>query len=315
MDLKRTPSFPFLPPAGAVLDVLIPWSVQLISVTYVGMAPPPFGASCSAILIDASISGLKRPGGRWRPGRRAVVAARRPRASSAAIVVPGVLAGRSVLNEQPGKLSARARRMPTIRCRSPTGRGLAPDGLSPWFARKLSGLYATLRGMEVTVRQIEGIPPGNLRVPRGDFVAVWSAAERSMEELKRQGTGDCAVCDVRRWPSGCHGGSFRRAAAGSAAAATCAVLHRQPADQSRLVQRLTGPLGWANMVAGLMTTIAVVGRPPEASGCRRNGRTPGSQRPGMPSAPHRRRWIDQPHRQRAASWFTGLGRRRRGTSG
>jgi hypothetical protein len=50
--------------------------------------------------------------------------------------------------------------------------------------------------MEITGRQIEGIPPGNLRVPRGDFVAVWSAAERSMEELERQGKGDWYLAGV-----------------------------------------------------------------------------------------------------------------------
>ena len=50
--------------------------------------------------------------------------------------------------------------------------------------------------MEITSREIEGIPPGNLRVPRGDFVAVWSAAERSLEKLKRQGKGDWYLAGV-----------------------------------------------------------------------------------------------------------------------
>lgn len=35
--------------------------------------------------------------------------------------------------------------------------------------------------VQVTARHIERIPPGNLRVPRGEFAAVWAAAERACE--------------------------------------------------------------------------------------------------------------------------------------
>ena len=36
--------------------------------------------------------------------------------------------------------------------------------------------------MGVTDVDITGIPPGNLRVPRADFVALWTAAERRSSE-------------------------------------------------------------------------------------------------------------------------------------
>jgi hypothetical protein len=36
--------------------------------------------------------------------------------------------------------------------------------------------------MDVTDRDVDAIPAGNLHVPRGDFVAVWSAVERHLVE-------------------------------------------------------------------------------------------------------------------------------------
>lgn len=49
---------------------------------------------------------------------------------------------------------------------------------------------ATLGCMEVTEHDIARIPVGNLRVPRGDFAAVWAAAERRCTELGERGVTD-----------------------------------------------------------------------------------------------------------------------------
>lgn len=35
----------------------------------------------------------------------------------------------------------------------------------------------TMEGMEVTARHIEGIPRGNVRVPRTEFIAIWRVTE------------------------------------------------------------------------------------------------------------------------------------------
>ncbi len=35
------------------------------------------------------------------------------------------------------------------------------------------------RSVEVTAADIARVPPGNIRVPRADFAAVWTAAERT----------------------------------------------------------------------------------------------------------------------------------------
>lgn len=43
-----------------------------------------------------------------------------------------------------------------------------------------SGVGANIDFVDVTERDVEAIPGGNLRVPRGEFVAVWAAAERNM---------------------------------------------------------------------------------------------------------------------------------------
>jgi hypothetical protein len=53
----------------------------------------------------------------------------------------------------------------------------------PWFAQETVGPDTTLRGMEITVRQIEGFPPGTSGFRVANLVTVWSTAERSMQEL------------------------------------------------------------------------------------------------------------------------------------
>jgi len=78
--------------------------------------------------------------------------------------------------------------------------------------------------VELSARVIDEIPRGNLRVPRSDFVAVWSEAERLNDEVKRAGaTGDWYVVGVLhacRWIAGAtvvvnypHGPRARPAAA------------------------------------------------------------------------------------------------------
>jgi hypothetical protein len=57
----------------------------------------------------------------------------------------------------------------------------------------------------VTVRDVEQIPPGNLRVPRDEFAAVWIEAERLDRTNARNGTGDWYVVGVLstcRWIAG-----------------------------------------------------------------------------------------------------------------
>jgi hypothetical protein len=56
--------------------------------------------------------------------------------------------------------------------------------------------------MELTAQHIEGITRENFWISRAEFVAVWAAAERALDELKGQGDGDlCLVRVVRtcRW--------------------------------------------------------------------------------------------------------------------
>jgi hypothetical protein len=59
--------------------------------------------------------------------------------------------------------------------------------------------------VELTARVIDAIPRGNLRVPRQEFVALWSEAERLNRENTRAGTGDWYVSGVVstcRWIAG-----------------------------------------------------------------------------------------------------------------
>ncbi|MCO1658902.1 hypothetical protein [Pseudonocardia humida] len=56
--------------------------------------------------------------------------------------------------------------------------------------------------MEVTDRHVARIPPGNLRVPRAEFVAVWRAAEQLNQESGARGEPDWyagAVAVTCRW--------------------------------------------------------------------------------------------------------------------
>jgi hypothetical protein len=50
--------------------------------------------------------------------------------------------------------------------------------------------------MDLTAREIERIPRGNLRVPLVAFAGVWLAAERRGEELAMTGDGDSYLTRV-----------------------------------------------------------------------------------------------------------------------
>jgi hypothetical protein len=59
--------------------------------------------------------------------------------------------------------------------------------------------------VELTARVIDEIPRGNLRVPRAEFVLLWSEAEHLNAENSRAGTGDWYVTGVVgtcRWIAG-----------------------------------------------------------------------------------------------------------------
>src|SRR6266511_3831293 len=74
------------------------------------------------------------------------------------------------------------------------------------MSRLLSVLRATLGVVDVTTREIETIPRENLKVPRGEFVAVWAEAERLLEVQKRGGEGGgwyaVGVAGTCRWIAG-----------------------------------------------------------------------------------------------------------------
>jgi hypothetical protein len=56
--------------------------------------------------------------------------------------------------------------------------------------------------MELTARDIERIPRGNLRVPVREFARLWLAAERRGDALSAEGRGDWYLTGVRmacRW--------------------------------------------------------------------------------------------------------------------
>jgi hypothetical protein len=50
--------------------------------------------------------------------------------------------------------------------------------------------------MDITARDIERIPQGNLRVPRSEFAAVWFEAERLNNDNKQGGRADWYVAGV-----------------------------------------------------------------------------------------------------------------------
>jgi hypothetical protein len=54
----------------------------------------------------------------------------------------------------------------------------------------LSAVGATVDSVQVTARDVERIPPGNLRVPRDEFAAVWAEVERLYDEKARTGQDD-----------------------------------------------------------------------------------------------------------------------------
>lgn len=60
----------------------------------------------------------------------------------------------------------------------------------------------TLAGVEVTDALIAAIPPGNLRVPRAEFAAVWASAELQNREQGARGIADWyagGVAATCRW--------------------------------------------------------------------------------------------------------------------
>jgi len=59
--------------------------------------------------------------------------------------------------------------------------------------------------MDVTDAAVAGVPPGNLRVPRLEFVAVWAAGERRNREQGARGVTDwyaAGVVVTCRWLAG-----------------------------------------------------------------------------------------------------------------
>lgn len=67
--------------------------------------------------------------------------------------------------------------------------------------RRPSG-RAILRGVRVTERELAAIPPGNIRVPSGEFGALWSAAEERSTEQGERGVTDWVAGGVSitcRW--------------------------------------------------------------------------------------------------------------------
>ncbi|MFI7066984.1 hypothetical protein ACIBL3_38710 [Kribbella sp. NPDC050124] len=59
--------------------------------------------------------------------------------------------------------------------------------------------------MELTVRDFERIPPGNLRVPVREFARLWLAAEQRGDAQAGQDQGDWYLAGVRitcRWMAG-----------------------------------------------------------------------------------------------------------------
>lgn len=66
----------------------------------------------------------------------------------------------------------------------------------------MSAVAATLRLVEVRDSDVAGIPAGNIRVPRDEFVAVWRTASTLAEEQAAQGATDwynVAVAVTCRW--------------------------------------------------------------------------------------------------------------------
>lgn len=67
----------------------------------------------------------------------------------------------------------------------------------PLTGLALSARRVTIDGVEVTAADIAKIPARNLHVPRGEFVAVWIAAERqAVEKNDWYSAGVVAAC---RW--------------------------------------------------------------------------------------------------------------------
>jgi hypothetical protein len=71
----------------------------------------------------------------------------------------------------------------------------------------MSEVRATVDNVQVTARDVERIPPGNLRVPRDEFVTVWAAAERAIDAGSKTGVRaesryELGVAFTCRWLAG-----------------------------------------------------------------------------------------------------------------
>jgi hypothetical protein len=67
---------------------------------------------------------------------------------------------------------------------------------------RLVGAACDPAGMRVTERDVDRIPPGNLRVPRRDFGMLWAAAEQRSEEQGSHGVTDYSaggIATTCRW--------------------------------------------------------------------------------------------------------------------
>src|SRR6266536_4126206 len=74
-----------------------------------------------------------------------------------------------------------------------------------WFGYCTSGGPCHSGRVEVTATDVARVPAGNLRVPRDEFAAVWSAAEAHQEEQARRQVADwygAGVVMTCRWVAG-----------------------------------------------------------------------------------------------------------------
>lgn len=69
--------------------------------------------------------------------------------------------------------------------------------VGPFGLQLLSGGRVTIKGMELTGRDFDKIPPRNLRVPVVEFASVWLAAERRYD--LEHSWAALGVIDVCRW--------------------------------------------------------------------------------------------------------------------
>jgi hypothetical protein len=88
---------------------------------------------------------------------------------------------------------------------------------------------------------IEEIPRGNVRVPRSEFAAVWSTAERTCDEQERRGAGDwytTGVCLTCRW-LGCATTVFNYPHGPKAEPASAPITHTKKRAHEELIEAET----------------------------------------------------------------------------